>query len=202
MTCIDARAGRSSPIFLLEHCLEQWTSTRSLEWGSAENVLRNQSIREGVVVGDTWRRGRDSNPRTACTYAAFRVRCIRPLCHLSIGVPKKGGRCFDAGKARLPRRSGAGGSNAAGRLSARLERARLLSKEGGDAQGQKSGLDVGSSPAKTSANATVCRTYGGQTRPRALGGPAGAQTWRFAPLWAFAISDGSGFSPERPLGRQ
>src|SRR6202043_438077 len=30
-----------------------------------------------------WRRGRDSNPRYGCPYAAFRVRCIRPLCHLS-----------------------------------------------------------------------------------------------------------------------
>ena len=31
-----------------------------------------------------WRRGRDSNPRYGCPYAAFRVRCIQPLCHLSI----------------------------------------------------------------------------------------------------------------------
>ena len=30
-----------------------------------------------------WRRGRDSNPRYPREYAAFRVRCIRPLCHLS-----------------------------------------------------------------------------------------------------------------------
>ena len=30
-----------------------------------------------------WRRGGDSNPRWACTHAAFRVRCIQPLCHLS-----------------------------------------------------------------------------------------------------------------------
>ena len=30
-----------------------------------------------------WRRGRDSNPRWSCPHAAFRVRCIRPLCHLS-----------------------------------------------------------------------------------------------------------------------
>jgi hypothetical protein len=30
-----------------------------------------------------WRRGWDSNPRYPCRYAAFRVRCIRPLCHLS-----------------------------------------------------------------------------------------------------------------------
>src|ERR1700681_1118679 len=31
-----------------------------------------------------WRRGRDSNPRYGCPYAAFRVRCDRPLCHLSV----------------------------------------------------------------------------------------------------------------------
>ncbi len=36
-----------------------------------------------VGHGGKWRRGRDSNPRWACTHAAFRVRCIRPLCHLS-----------------------------------------------------------------------------------------------------------------------
>ncbi len=30
-----------------------------------------------------WRRGRDSNPRYGCPYFAFRVRRIRPLCHLS-----------------------------------------------------------------------------------------------------------------------
>ncbi len=35
------------------------------------------------ISGPKWRRGRDSNPRWACTHAAFRVRCIRPLCHLS-----------------------------------------------------------------------------------------------------------------------
>ena len=33
-----------------------------------------------------WRRGGDSNPRYACAYAAFRVRCDRPLCHLSVLV--------------------------------------------------------------------------------------------------------------------
>jgi hypothetical protein len=32
---------------------------------------------------ELWRRGRDSNPRYGCPYAAFRVRCIQPLCHLS-----------------------------------------------------------------------------------------------------------------------
>ncbi len=37
-----------------------------------------------------WRRGRDSNPRYGCPYAAFRVRCIRPLCHLSGAVRAMG----------------------------------------------------------------------------------------------------------------
>jgi hypothetical protein len=38
----------------------------------------------GGYAGTTnWRRGRDSNPRYGCPYAAFRVRCIQPLCHLS-----------------------------------------------------------------------------------------------------------------------
>lgn len=37
-----------------------------------------------------WRRGRDSNPRCPCEHAAFRVRCIRPLCHLSAVMV---GRC-------------------------------------------------------------------------------------------------------------
>jgi hypothetical protein len=32
---------------------------------------------------DMWRRGRDSNPRYGCPYAAFRVRCFQPLSHLS-----------------------------------------------------------------------------------------------------------------------
>ena len=40
------------------------------------------------VCGETsmdedWRRGRDSNPRYGCPYAAFRVRCFQPLSHLS-----------------------------------------------------------------------------------------------------------------------
>ena len=32
-----------------------------------------------------WRTGRDSNPRYGCPYAAFRVRCLQPLDHLSVG---------------------------------------------------------------------------------------------------------------------
>ena len=33
-----------------------------------------------------WRRGRDSNPRYGCPYAAFRVRCFQPLSHLSVAI--------------------------------------------------------------------------------------------------------------------
>ncbi len=42
--------------------------------------LAQQRLKQGYRQ---WRRGRDSNPRWACTHAAFRVRCIQPLCHLS-----------------------------------------------------------------------------------------------------------------------
>ena len=48
---------------------------------SARGVLR---IRLNTAA-TAWRRGRDSNPRYGCPYAAFRVRCIQPLCHLSEG---------------------------------------------------------------------------------------------------------------------
>src|SRR5262252_1729776 len=41
---------------------------------------------EAPEGGEGWRRGRDSNPRYGCPYAAFRVRCDRPLCHLSVGA--------------------------------------------------------------------------------------------------------------------
>ena len=40
-------------------------------------------VRQENPEGSLWRRGWDSNPRYPCRYAAFRVRCIRPLCHLS-----------------------------------------------------------------------------------------------------------------------
>ena len=38
---------------------------------------------EGQLRRRSWRRGRDSNPRYPCEYAAFRVRCFQPLSHLS-----------------------------------------------------------------------------------------------------------------------
>src|SRR5271166_2542696 len=46
---------------------------------------RLAKVDEGLRNG-FWRRGRDSNPRYACTYSAFRVRRDRPLCHLSGAV--------------------------------------------------------------------------------------------------------------------
>src|ERR1700722_13662260 len=46
-----------------------------------------------------WRRGRDSNPRYTCAYSAFRVRCDRPLCHLS-GADGEALRTLAVGVAR------------------------------------------------------------------------------------------------------
>ena len=47
----------------------------------------------GRSFSEGWRRGWDSNPRYGCPYAAFRVRCFRPLSHLSAkGAPGRGRR--------------------------------------------------------------------------------------------------------------
>jgi site-specific DNA recombinase len=55
--------------------------------GSKSRLLQTLVAGSGVISVPTqglkWRRGWDSNPRYPCRYAAFRVRCIRPLCHLS-----------------------------------------------------------------------------------------------------------------------
>ena len=48
-------------------------------------LVANGSVNAVPTQGLKWRRGRDSNPRYACTYSAFRVRRDRPLCHLSGG---------------------------------------------------------------------------------------------------------------------
>lgn len=50
---------------------------QTLVAGSCVNSVPTQGLK--------WRRGGDSNPRYASTYAAFRVRYIQPLCHLSAG---------------------------------------------------------------------------------------------------------------------
>ena len=63
---VDARNNR--------HCLPRQLPCliqRSIRW---------RSIRFEKII---WRRGRDSNPRYPCEYAAFRVRCFQPLSHLS-----------------------------------------------------------------------------------------------------------------------
>src|SRR5262249_58485760 len=48
---------------------------------TAVRINRRKYLPYKIV--NSWRRGRDSNPRYGCPYAAFRVRCIQPLCHLS-----------------------------------------------------------------------------------------------------------------------
>ena len=81
---------------------------RAAAYGSDEGGLSPRGVSTQMVQGDSrsrrplhrkiensrrtrtplrskaeWRRGWDLNPRYPCRYAAFRVRCIRPLCHLS-----------------------------------------------------------------------------------------------------------------------
>ncbi len=59
--------------------------------GSRSELLRTLAASAGAksAAGGVpsfvpkWRRGWDSNPRYPCEYAAFRVRCFRPLSHLS-----------------------------------------------------------------------------------------------------------------------
>ena len=59
--------------------------------GSKGDLLRTLAAASGVKSATpgvrssvlSWRRGRDSNPRYGCPYAAFRVRCFQPLSHLS-----------------------------------------------------------------------------------------------------------------------
>ncbi len=75
--------------------------------GSKGDLLRTLAAASGVKSATpgvrssvpNWRRGRDSNPRYACAYSAFRVRRDRPLCHLSAGR---------VGKARRPEARGRG----------------------------------------------------------------------------------------------
>ena len=57
------------------------------------------------VALEMWRRGRDSNPRYPCEYAAFRVRCIRPLCHLSKPLETFTNRISERGRIRRSHRS-------------------------------------------------------------------------------------------------
>ena len=48
-----------------------------------QTLLANGGANAVPTQGLKWRRGWDSNPRYPCEYAAFRVRCFRPLSHLS-----------------------------------------------------------------------------------------------------------------------
>jgi hypothetical protein len=57
-------------------------TTRVYQSGSTK-LLFHQQLHDSNDLSKDWRRGRDSNPRYGCPYAAFRVRCIQPLCHLS-----------------------------------------------------------------------------------------------------------------------
>ena len=48
-----------------------------------QTLVANGGANAAPTQGLKWRRGWDSNPRYPCEYAAFRVRCFRPLSHLS-----------------------------------------------------------------------------------------------------------------------
>ena len=66
---------------------------RSLTAGS--NPARRELSSSRCGLEPQWRRGRDSNPRTACTVAGFQDQCFRPLSHPSaaaecIGRPRQG----------------------------------------------------------------------------------------------------------------
>ena len=71
-----------------------------------ETRTRLSTLAWAISAMAVWRRGRDLNPRYGCPYAAFRVRCDRPLCHLSGGVfraswgkvESAGGRKIDAAR--------------------------------------------------------------------------------------------------------
>ena len=73
------------------------------------------------ALGGTWRRGRDSNPRYPCEYAAFRVRCFQPLSHLSMSGSSEGAEPSDEAFLTQVRRDAP-----LGRGQARIGRALLL----------------------------------------------------------------------------
>ncbi len=60
----------------------------SCDWrsfGRHPSPIKLSGLPPEARKGEGWRRGRDSNPRYPCEYAAFRVRCFQPLSHLSGG---------------------------------------------------------------------------------------------------------------------
>ena len=82
--------------------------------GSKGDLLRTLAAASGVKSATPgvrtsvlkWRRGRDSNPRYGCPYAAFRVRCFQPLSHLSGGHKDRLERCGAVCSGRGRRRQG------------------------------------------------------------------------------------------------
>jgi hypothetical protein len=65
-----------------------WDAKVRPEWNRQRlgmTFFQSRAIRRCAGADDIkgWRRGWDSNPRYGCPYAAFRVRCFRPLSHLS-----------------------------------------------------------------------------------------------------------------------
>src|SRR5579859_5439849 len=70
--------------------LRATSEARPLFWQTLGRVPALANCRSGPK---NWRRGRDSNPRYGCPYAAFRVRCIQPLCHLSAKLATRHERC-------------------------------------------------------------------------------------------------------------
>ncbi len=81
------------------------TASTTATWRCSDRIL----ARCRAFTGMEWRRGWDSNPRYRCRHAAFRVRCFRPLSHLSAEDQDDAGRR-------------AAGSVAGGPLAAHLSR--------------------------------------------------------------------------------
>ena len=84
-TFFDRRDHESVPQSPQNACGGLWTTAAELV--SQASVIREKKSRSvdfwRPLRRVKWRRGRDSNPRYPHGHAAFRVRCIRPLCHLS-----------------------------------------------------------------------------------------------------------------------
>ena len=76
--------------------------------GFAGSLVVSKSLY--ITDAYAWRRGRDSNPRYGCPYAAFRVRCYRPLSHLSVAgrdaMPASVWLCNQRGAAKQALRIG------------------------------------------------------------------------------------------------
>ena len=102
--------------------------------------------REKVPPDRNWRRGRDSNPRYSCPYAAFRVRCFQPLSHLSNRAEIERGRLI-----AWSRRPSSGRKN--------LKRERRGDSTGAESVGWTSGpISYCGSPKQHSTGAYVFRS--------------------------------------------